>query len=153
MTKSIFKDPNFQRALKNLDDAEKDWSDQNVFSRKVKLIGIDLTHERFGLCHFSKIRLLRDDQEVYRIEKEGETRMECFYYLFAREYQEDKFSFCEYCDAIGLLNRLPTPEEIVEGVGPQIMAARKSSMQGTSIDHVRMYESFARRMLSVTTLK
>ena len=50
--------------------------------------------ERYGMCFWKKIRFLKGNEEVYRLERglDFETRIECFFSEKTREYSGNRCS-------------------------------------------------------------
>ncbi len=90
-----------------------DQFNENVVTRELEILGCRLTQEQEGFCLFNKIRLLREGEEVYRIERKDGTRFEYFFEILRRQYEGDRFSFCEYLDLAEHLGSLPEREDIL----------------------------------------
>lgn len=152
-TRSLFRD--YHKIVSILGGADK--NAQIPITREIVLLGKPLTLERVGMCVFSQIRFLKQGQEVYKIERGNpiagqpgfEDRFEHFFGFLRRHYQENRFSFCEYCDTIRIVDRIPSKYEIRK-FQESLTSRDPTDIRWDYIDnkYLEMYEEYARRILN-----
>lgn len=99
------------------------WESSDIF-------GIPLEIERYGsMCHWNKIVIRRNCEEVYCITLEGEVRKEHFFGKLLRKYRGDKTCFIEYIHAVEERKGLLTPIEALNGLNRRMERLYRENLE------------------------